>query len=78
MQSNRLSVLRSLPSILALAFTAAIALVPGQADAQSPELFKKLNAPAGRVAENLKSATRLFTAYIDMTKSPQEVGPEFN
>lgn len=78
MQSNRLSVLRSLPSILTLAFTAALALVPGQADAQSPELFKKLNAPAGRVAENLKSATRLFTAYIDMTKSPQEVGPEFN
>jgi len=64
----------SLASVVAIA---ALAVGP-EASAQSPELMKKLNEPWSRVTEPSRSATRLFTAYLDMTKPPQEVGEEFN
>ena len=73
MHSIRSLVFRSLPVL-----AASMLLATGTARAQSTELLKKLNAPAGRVAEKSKSATRLFTAYLDMTKPPQEVGEDFN
>ena len=78
MHVNRIPVLRSLPSILPLALFAALAIGPAAANAQSPELLQKLNAPAGRVADKSKSAQRLFTAYLDLTKAPKDVGPDFN
>ena len=42
------------------------------------DMLKKLNAPWALVSEPSKSATKLFTAYLDMTKPPVEFGPEFN
>lgn len=48
------------------------------ANAQSPELLQKMNEPWSRVTEQSRSATRLFTAYLDLTKPPQEIGEEFN
>jgi hypothetical protein len=41
-------------------------------------LLRKLNEPAARVSEAGKSATKLFTAYLDMTKPPEAIGEDFN
>lgn len=62
--------------ILPLAAVAALCPAP-DAGAQSPELLKGLNAPWALVAEQGKSAKRIFTAYLDMTKPPEEVGTSF-
>lgn len=59
-------------------FAASLFVVTSAIHAQSPEMLAKLNAPWALVTENGKSATRLFTAYLDLTKSPVEVGEEFN
>jgi hypothetical protein len=59
-------------------FAASMFVVTSAIHAQSPEMLAKLNAPWALVTENGKSATRLFTAYLDLTKSPVEVGEEFN
>jgi hypothetical protein len=63
---------------LASAFAVAALVLAPAANAQSPELLKKLNEPWMRVTEQSRSATRLFTAYLDFTKPPQEIGEEFN
>jgi hypothetical protein len=64
---------------LGAAVSIAVALASSTgASAQSGELLSKLNAPWGRVSESARSANRLFTAYLDMTKPPQEIGEEFN
>ncbi len=81
MHTNRLSVLRLISRplfLVAPAVLGVLAVTAPNASAQSPELLKKLNAPAVRVAEGSKSATRVFTAYLDLTKSPKPIGPEFN
>jgi hypothetical protein len=72
-------------SILRLApLTAAVMVAFGSpmgvssALAQDSDLLKKLNAPYARVAESAKSATKLFTAYLDMTKPPSPIGEDFN
>ncbi len=56
----------------------AYLFAPAIASAQSPELLSKLNAPWALVTDSGKSATRLFTAYLDLTKPPQDVGEAFN
>jgi hypothetical protein len=64
---------------LGAAVSIAVALASSTgASAQSGELLSKLNAPWVRISESARSANRLFTAYLDMTKSPQEIGEEFN
>lgn len=66
---------------LALSALAAGALLFGVRPAQAAddsELLKKLNQPLSRVTEDAKSAQRIFTAYLDMTKPPKEVGADFN
>lgn len=63
---------------LASAFAVALLAASAGANAQSPELLQKLNEPWMRVTEQSRSATRLFTAYLDLTKPPQEIGEEFN
>ena len=78
MRSTRPFLVRSLPSLLPLALFALLALGPATASAQSPELLRKLNAPAARVQEKSKSSQRLFTAYLDMTKAPKPIGADFN
>jgi len=78
MPMNRSLVARSLTSVLPLAVFGLLAFTPNEAQGQSADLLRKLNAPAGRVADNAKSATKLFTAYLDVTKAPKEVGPDFN
>ncbi|MFM7052026.1 MAG: hypothetical protein ACKOYN_07855 [Planctomycetota bacterium] len=53
---------------------AAAAVLLGAAPAAAAddaELMKRLNAPLVRVTEASKSANRLFTAYLDMTKPPK-------
>ena len=72
-------------SILRLApLTAAVLMAFGSpigltnASAQDAELLRKLNAPYARVADSAKSATKLFTAVLDMTKPPAPIGEEFN
>ena len=67
--------MRSLGAAVSIAV--ALATATG-ASAQSSELLSKLNAPWGRISESARSANRLFTAYLDMTKPPQEIGEEFN
>jgi hypothetical protein len=62
---------RSIAAVVALATSTATL-------AQSSELLGKLNAPWALVTEQGKSATRIFTAYLDMTKAPREVGADFN
>lgn len=76
----RSTVLRSLSSALALPllFVGAASIGGASAEAQSPELLAKLNAPAARIAEKSKSAQRVLTGYLDVTKAPKEVGPDFN
>jgi len=78
MRLTRPFLVRSLPSLLPLALFALLALGPATASAQSPELLRKLNAPAARVQEKSKSSQRLFTAYLDLTKAPKPFGEEFN
>jgi len=64
---------------LGAAATASLALaMTAEAAAQSSQLLAKLNAPWVRVSESSRSATRLFTAYLDMTRPPEEIGEEFN
>ena len=79
MPTNRLVRARFIARLLAgsLPIIATIASA-APAAAQSAELLQKLNAPAGRVADSAKSGNRVFTAYLDLTKPPQEVGREFN
>jgi hypothetical protein len=86
MRLNRPSVVRSRPSFLQRVVLAlvvpvlalALALAPAAAHAQSTALLNKLNAPAARVQDKSKSSTRLFTAYLDVTKAPKAVGEDFN
>ena len=52
-------------STLSIAAVAAAGLAD-VAVAQSPELLKGLNAPWALVAEQGKSAKRIFTAYLDI------------
>lgn len=75
MLNTRLVVSRLAAGLLPIA-AALLSATP--AEGQSADLLKKLNAPAGRVAEQSKSAKRLFTAYLDLTKPPQAVGADFN
>ena len=75
MLKNRLALTRLVAGLLA-ALAALVNATP--VAAQSSDLLRKLNGPAATVAESSKSAQRLFTAYLDMTKPPQPVGPEFN
>ena len=56
----------------------SIAVALATSTGASSELLSKLNAPWGRISESARSANRLFTAYLDMTKPPQEIGEEFN
>jgi len=78
----RSTVIRSLPSlrplILPVMLLGAVAVGATEARAQSPELLRKLNAPAARIGDKAKSAQRVLTAYIDVTKAPKEIGPDFN
>ena len=68
-------------AVATLGFGAAI-LAPiaatNAAHAQSAELLGKLNAPWALVSESGKSATKLFNAYLDLTKPPQPIGESFN
>jgi len=74
MLNTRLVVSRLAPGILPIV---AALLAASPAEGQSAELLRRLNEPAGRVADQSKSAKRLFAAYLDLTKPPQAVGPEF-
>lgn len=47
-------------------------------ESETSELFVELNKPWLRVPEQEKSATRLFTAYLDMTNPPKPIGADFN
>ena len=74
------SLARGLRRILLPVAIAAVASIgaAGPAAAQSPDLLRRLNDPWARVADARKSSTRIFTAYLDMTKPPVEVGESFN
>jgi hypothetical protein len=72
------SVARSFTRSLASVVAATAFLLAADAGAQSPELLKKLNEPWGRIADQSRSFTRLFTTYLDVTKPPREVGVDFN
>jgi hypothetical protein len=51
---------------------------PALARDEGVEMLDELNAPWALVSEQAKSATRVFTAYLDVTKPPMEVGEDFN
>jgi hypothetical protein len=61
-------------AVLALCATATA----GAQEIDTAEIERTLNAPLARVAEQSRSAPRVFTAYLDMTKPPKEVGADFN
>ena len=69
---------RSLSGRLLAAAATATLLAASHAGAQSDDLLRRLNEPWTRVTEASRSAKPLFTAYLDMTKPPQEIGEEFN
>jgi hypothetical protein len=73
---------RSTPSstahrLLAIA-TVGATLAAGDASGQSAGLLRTLNEPAAKVTDANKSAERLFTAYLDLTRPPQPIGDDFN
>lgn len=78
MLSDSTSATRLLSALLAtVLLTASPAFTASDASAQSADLLKQLNAPSLRINDAGKSATRLFTAYLDLTKPPSAIGPEF-
>jgi hypothetical protein len=66
----------SLAAVIAAGLAAPVG--SSTAQAQATDLLKKLNAPYARVAGTAKSADKIFTAYLDMTKPPAAIGDDFN
>lgn len=70
--------LTSAPAVLARLIAVGALLLTPAAVGQSTALLDKLNEPWKRLSETSRSSTRLFSAYLDMTAPPAEVGPDFN
>ncbi|MDZ4832096.1 MAG: hypothetical protein SGJ09_18120 [Phycisphaerae bacterium] len=62
---------------LALAVSVPCAMC-GSAAAQAQQVIDKLNEPWQRVQESNKTWKPILTAYLDMTKPPVDIGPEFD
>lgn len=73
-------IIRFRPSarLLQIVLLAVIALASPIAVAQDAELLRSLNEATNKVDAKLRSAKKLFTAYLDVTKPPKDVGPDFN
>lgn len=67
-----------LAGILIASATPLVLSAPAHARDDSAKMLDELNAPWSLVSDQAKSATRIFTAYLDLTKPPVEIGEEFN
>lgn len=76
--SMRFSAVHRLVRLATLAATATLAPIALAQEVDTDEILRNLNAPLVRIAEQSRSANRIFTAYLDMTKPPKEIGADFN